>query len=268
MADLGTCQICGAKRLGSETICRRCELSLFQVTDILQTYIREKQPPDWLVSAVGELAWIFSEYPRTKAYLNTAMEITWTFILDGLIEINVDDVSEVNFTMLSRDRIINLLEEAMIIKKHKEKLLPGPLVEKLRNVRWEGYQLNTPEIKEKLLEIQGILSIALTRALVREKSFLPRRALAIFHMLSENMIQSGEQIKPVIPEFVFRAASAGLTARQKRHIQYIMSGFLDGHTKIISDVVDGELSLKDVMVEYCKNMRERWRRRERERKRG
>jgi len=46
-----------------------------------------------------------------------------------------------------------------------------------------------------------------------------------------------------------------------------MSGFLDGHTKIISDVTDEGLSLKAVMIEYCMKMRERWRRRERERKR-
>lgn len=267
MADLGICQICGVKLHGLGTICRRCELSIFQVTEILQTYIRESQPPDWLVSAVGELAWIFSEYPRTKGYLNTAMEVMWIFTLDGLDEVSVDGVSEVNFSGLPRDRIIALLEEAMIVERKEEKLFPGPLIRKLRQVRWEGYGLNTPEIKEKLLEIQGILSIALTRALIREGTFLPRRALAVFNMLSENMIRSGEQIKLIIPEYIYNVATARLTARQKMHVQYIMSGFLDGHTKIISDVTDEGLSLKDVMIEYCTKMRERWRRRERERKR-
>lgn len=262
---MGICQICGNFTEGSATLCQRCELSLFQVTEILETYIKENPPPDWLVEAIGELSWIFREYPRTKAYLNTAMEVIWIFILDEVDEVDADEIIEVNYTVLARDRIISLLEEALIVRRKDGKILPGSLVEKIRDIRWGGYELNTPEMKKRFLEIQGILAVSLIRALIRERTFIPRRAIAVLHVLSANMMRSGEQINPVIPEEVYEIACVGLTSRQKKHIEWIMCGFLDGQTKIINDVTDKGLSLKDTMIMYSQKMRERWRTRERER---
>jgi len=84
-------------------------------------------------------------------------------------------------------------------------------------------------------------------------------------MLSQNMIRSGEKIEQVIPDEIVDLALIGLTSRQKRHVQYIMIGFADGKTKILSDVTDEGFSLKDVIITYSEKMRERWRERERER---
>jgi len=262
---MNRCQICGVSAGKSLHLCRRCQLSIFQVIEILEIYIKENPPPDWLVKAISELAWIFNQYPRTKGYLNTAMEVTWMFTLDGLDEVGVDDVMEVNYSNLPRDKILALLEEAMIVERKVDRLSPGPLVRRLREVRWEGYQINTAEIQEKLLEIQGVLTVALTKSLIHTRSYLPRRALAVFNLLSSNMIRSGENINPVIPEYVYDAACSGLSSRQRKHIEWIMCGLLNGHTKIFADVTEEGLAMKDVMIEYSQKMRERWRARQRER---
>jgi hypothetical protein len=262
---MGRCQICGTYARNAATLCERCELSIFQVTETLELYIKENPVPDWLIKGIGELAWIFAENPRTQGYLNTAREVTWMFTLDRSEEIGVDDVMEVNYARIPRDEILTLLEEAFIVERKGNKLFPGALVKKLQQVRLEGYAMNTYEVEGKLLEIQGILAIALIASLIKRNKYIPRRALAVLHVLSQNMIRSGETIEQVIPDDIFELALVGLTSRQKRHVQYIMIGFADGRTKILSDVTDDGVSLKDVIVAYCGKMRERWRERVRER---
>jgi hypothetical protein len=263
--SMGKCQVCGTYARNAATFCERCELSIFQVTETLELYVKMNPAPDWLVGGIRELAWIFTENPRTQGYLNTAREVTWMFTLDELEEVGVDDVMEVNYAQVPRDDILTLLEEALLVERKDDKLVPGTLVRKLRQVRLEGYAMNTPEVEARLLEIQGILSIALIGSIVKRKKYIPRRALAVLHMLSQNMIRSGESIEQVIPNDILDLVFVGLTSRQKRHVQYIMSGLADGKTKILSDVTDDGLSLKEVMVTYCEKMRERWRERERER---
>ncbi len=259
------CQICGKQIPTSKALCERCELSIFQVGEILQIYIHETPPPNWLVKAVGELGWVFREYPRTKGYLNTAVEVTWLFTLEGLDEVNADDIKEINQSGLPRDKILTILEEALIIERQGDKIYPGSLVKKLRQVRWEGYQMDTPQVQSKFLELHGILTVALTNSLIKDGAFIPRRALAIFHILSENMIRSGEDLEQVIPSYVFEIACKELSYRQQRHVKWVMSGFIDGQTKIISDITDqDEMTLKDAITQYCQRMRERWRVRERE----
>jgi len=263
---LARCEICKVYTQDGSEFCQRCELSLFQVTDIIKTYVEEDPPPHWLVDAIGELGWIFREYPRTKGYLNTAIEVTWMFILERLDEVGIDDIAEVNHSNLPRDKILTILEEASIITIEGEKVFPGIIVQKLRKVRWEGYQMDTPQIKSKLLELHGILTVALTQSMLNDKEYIPRRALAVFHMLSDNMINSGEKIEPVIPDYVFDKACGEMSERQKNKIRWVMSGFIDGQTKIISDVTERNgMTIKDEMVKYCEKMRERWRERDRER---
>ena len=154
-----------------------------------------------------------------------------------------------------------------MIERRNSKIFPGVLVGKLRQARLEGFPMNTPEIASKLLEIQGILAIALINSLVKREKYVPKRALAVLHLLSQNMIRSGENIEQIIPFAVFEMATAGLTSRQVKRVQYILSGFVDGQTRVISDLTDEGLCLKEAMITYCEKMRERWRDRERERNR-
>lgn len=252
----------------SDMFCERCRLSLFQILEILKSYVEEDPPPNWLIRGVRELSWIFREYPRTQGYFNTAMEILELFIIDRMDEINDQDIEELNQTALPREKVLELLEKAFIIKRKGEVVLPGALTKKLQRVRWEGYEMNTPQVESRLLEVHGVLTAALSRSLIVTKEYFPRRALAIFHLLSEQIMRSSEHVEPVIPEYVFLIAFRDINIRQRRRISRIMSGFLDGRTKVISDAEeDGTATLKDIMVTYCEKMRERFRERERARTR-
>lgn len=266
---MGVCQICGNRTQNPSTLCKKCELSVFQVLEILRSYIEEYPPPNWITEAVKELAWVFREYPRTMGYLNTAEEVTEVFIIDREDEVRLDDLDEINFTNLPRDKVVDLLEKALIVERRGDKLLPGKLVKKLQLIRWQGYEMDTPQIEAKLLELKGILTIALTKSMIEEKDYLPQRALAILNIISEKMIYEGEEISPLIEEDIVRASFAKLTGRQKARLLRVMSGFADGKTKIIKDVPEGRgpMPLKEVMITYTKNMLERYRERARDRDR-
>lgn len=264
---MATCRLCGCYSKQPSSYCERCALSIFQVTETLELYLKENPTPEWLVGGISELGSVFTENPRTQSYLNTAREVTWMFTLDKLEEVSTDDILEVNYAQIPRDDILSVLEDAHMIERRNNKVFPGALVRKLREVRLEGFQMNTPEIASKLLEIQGILAIALINSLVKRQKYVPKRALAVLHLLSQNMIRSGENIEHIIPFEVFEMATTGLTSRQTKRVQYILSGFVDGQTRVISDVTDEGLCLKEATITYCEKMRQRWRDRERERDR-
>lgn len=239
--------------------------------DILETYIHENPPPYWLVDAVKELAWIFREYPVTQAYFNTAMELTEMFTIDRMDHVSIEEIDEINYTNLPREKILTILEEALLIERKEDNVSPGPLVKKLMMIKWEGYEMNTPEVEGKLREIHGILTVALTRSMIRDRTYLPRRALAVFYLLSNKLIADGDvEITPFLEEYSIDIAMAKLTHRQRNRLLRVMSGFLDGETKIISDRPEGDGAppLKDIMVVYLNKMRERWRTRDRELTRG
>jgi hypothetical protein len=241
-------------------------LNLFQINEILEIYIQENQPPNWLLYGLRELHWIFSEYPITAAYINTATEVTEMFIIERKDRIDVDDVKEVNFTNLPRDKIISLLEEAFIVERKGDTILPGQLVKKLQQIRWEGYEMGSIEIQNKLLELHGILTVALTKSMIRDGNYLPQRALAVFSMLSYHMLSCEEEIEPILSEYTWDLAFAKLGTRQQNRIKRMMAGFFDGKTKIIDDITEnGKIVLKPSIIEYITQMRERFRERERER---
>jgi len=261
------CEICKVY-ISQGNLCERCSLNLFQITEILDTYIHENPAPNWLLNGIRELSWMFMAYPRTMAFFNTAMEVTEIFIIDREDKISVDELMEVNYTQLPRDKVLSLLEEAYIIERTGNDVFPGKLVKKLQQVRWEGYQMDTPQIESKLLELHGILTVAITRSLIRDREYLPRRALAILSLLSLHMIASGEEIGNIIDDYTVDLAFAGLGTRQQNRIMRIMAGFFDGKTKIISDITDdGKKETKPQMIEYMSHIRERYRERGRERQR-
>ncbi len=244
-------------------------MNLFQITNILETYISENPPPDWLLKGVRELAWIFKEYPYTSAYFNTASEVAEIFIIDRAETITSDDIGEVNFTRLATPKVLTLLEDALIIRRENGNIYPGALVEKLRQVRWEGYKMDTPQIEDKLLELHGILTVTLIQAMITERTYMPHRALGVFSILSQNILNSGDDdiqryISKYHVELAYATAKVG--NRQQRRINRMMLGFSDGKTKLISDIThDGQMEFKDSMVNYMSIMRTRYRERARER---
>jgi len=237
MAQLVKCRLCQRQKQNNGNIyCEKCNISLFQIKSILDEYIFNSNPPLWMTEGLGELfSWIYSGNPSGSGFFNTANEIVEIFAIDRVDKIPRSDLSEINYTNLPEERILKILKDALIITYDPKFLYPGPLSQKLIDVRWEGYEMDTPEIKQKLKEIHGIIAIAITNGLlIGEHSRKPQYALAVFQLLSHIMTVNGinGDIDPIISEYDLDVTLNKLAPRQRAKIRRAMLGFFDGDTKL------------------------------------
>ena len=264
--------MCGAFCGGNKNLCDKHSLTMFQVVTSLEEFIKNNPPPKWLTDGLQEMGWIYQQYPRTFGYFNTAEEVVQTFVVEQVPKIHVDEIKEINYTALPNERVLNMLERAWIAERDGRYIRPGKLTRRLQETRLGGYDLNTPEIKEKIKEFRGILTLALTKSLLEnleEEGFMPRQIIAVLDLLSTQMLASGEEIDRNVPSIRVDSALYYISPRQRYRTVRIMSGFRDGETKILTDVDErGDMIIKESMVPYLTEMRERWRTRERELERG
>jgi len=239
---------------------------LFQITEILTEFVSSDNPPDWLLAGIRELAWIFHDHPRTAAFINVAVEIADRFVIERVDKLSIQDVKEVNYTQLPLGRIILILQDAYIVKREGDLLLPGPLTKRLINVRDLGYPLSSPEQQQRALEYQGILALSLVRSMLKDGTYIPQGALAIMTLLAAHALTSGERIEAEVSDLSWDIAFRNVPNRQENKMRRIMAGLLDGVTKMIHNINDnGRPELKASMLEYLQNMRERFRERQRAR---
>lgn len=260
-----SCTYCNKEASGDSELCEFHEFALFQVAETLTAFLHSSDPPEWLLAGIRELAWIFYGHPRTAAFVNAAVEIADRFAIERVPKLTIGDVKEVNYTRFPQNRVIGLLEEALIVEREGEILHPGPLTKRLMTVRDLGYPLNSPEQKKRALEYQGILAVSLLRSMLRDGTYVPRGALAIMTLLSIHALGSrdiGSEISDLTWDTAFRV----VPNRQENKLKRIMAGLLDGVTKTIHNINDeGRPELKASMVKYLQNMRKRFRERPRAR---
>lgn len=270
MKDL--CTLCGIEPVSEKSahnLCETCELSLFQINQILEAYIEDTSPPFWITKMARELDFIYERNLRTRAYFNAAQEVTYRFSVDKESSFLLDDVEEINQSQLPRYKVIEILESAYLAEIKDSEVFPGAITKKLQDIRWEGYTLETTQMALKLQEIKGILSIALTKALIETKEFIPRAAMSILNLLSLQILEAEEEIGKEIKTHRQYTAFAQVTPRQARLLQWAMAGFEDSRPRICKDIDDeGNIILKDTVLDYLTKMRERWRERGRERTRS
>jgi len=235
---------------------------MFQVTVILESYMNEDTPPEWLSKSIGEFAWILEEYPPTAAFFNVAQEVLHDFILDEQNELSVEDLKELGFTNWPRDRILHLLELAKVVELEDGHVHPGKLTQNLIRTRWAGYELADEDYANQMVEFKGVLSISLVYSLLQEEWLTANRAFGIISIFS--LLIMSEIDPTVIDDTTFRYALQHLGARQKRRIEYHLTGLKDGVPKMIIDATDAGLVLKPCMVDYVDRMRERYRERSRD----
>lgn len=266
---MGVCEICGGVHSGDGNLCDKHSLTIFQVINGLEEFIKCNPPPKWLANGLREIGWIYQQYPVTAGYFNTAEEVVETFVIDQVSAININDLEEVNYTTHPTERILTLLERALIIERGGNRLRPGRLTRRLQETRLGGYDMDTPEIKEKIKEMHGVLTLALTKSLLKEGGFLPRKIISVLDLLSEQMLAGGAEIELKVPKIRIDLALLPLPHRQRNRTVRVMSGFADGETKVIADIDNvGNMTLKESIKPYLTETRNRWRTRERELERG
>ena len=262
------CSLCKRpKENDGNSHCKKCELSLFQINTIIDDYINNPNPPQWLIDGAGEIfSWSYSNNPLQTGFFNTANEIASIFAIDRIEKIPMNDLKEINYTNLPREKVLKILKNAFLIDYDQNFLYPGPIARKLIEIRWEGYEMNSPQVKQKLKEMHGIISVAITKSLLLQPRGKPRHALAIFQLVSHIMQLNGigGPIEPNITEYDLDIAFNTLVARQQDKIKRTMTGFTDGEPKIITDKdVEGKMPLNAISLTYIEKMRERYRERER-----
>ena len=267
--DLEHCSLCNRqKQSDGRKNCLKCEISLFQIDSIIDDYINNNNPPQWLIDGLGEIfSWGYTGNPIGAGFFNTANEIAEIFAIDRLEEIPRDDLKEINYTNLSQEKILKILKNALLIEYDGSSIYPGPILRKLIEVRWEGYEMDTPQVKQKLKEMHGIVSVAITKGLLLENRRKPRYALAVFQLISHIMLSNGigGEIDTTITEYDLDISLNKLVRRQQDRIKRTMMGFSDGVPKIIKDKdIQGKMPLKEIAIDYIEKMRERYRERERD----
>jgi len=261
------CKLCGIPNRFE--ICDICKFTVFQVKEIIEEYSSTEIPPGWLKKGLLQLYWLFEEHPRTKCFINTAVEVVNSFIFDGDSELIIDNLDELKYTRVDSEKILNILEKANIIERTNNALFPGKITKKLHAKRWEGFEIDSLQIQEALRELQGVLTFAILDALISDPDadFVPRGAISILHMLSKRGLNNTNP-NNIIPANDIESSFILINDRQLSKIRNRMIGMYDGTSKVIKDIDSlGNIELKPEVVEYLENMRERYRDRVRARER-
>lgn len=270
------CRLCDQKiykndvRL-SEHLCSNCDLAFFQIKEVLDEYLKGS-PPSWIRNAMTHIGWVFESYPRTAAYLNLATEILFDFVIGAKPSLAEVDLEEFRYVRTSPKAILAVLEEAHIIRKQQDEILPGKLTQELQKLRLAEFDIRSMEFRAKIKEARGVLSVALTIGLLKMDEFRPQKPLTLFRILAQNIIASGVDVDRAIQETMsqisFDAACCAVSARQSQHLVWRMSGLDSGEPKIIAGIDEDDYLVFDpVILEYMHRMRERYRERIRERER-
>lgn len=256
----------------NQNLCINCEIALFQLEESVQLYVKG-EAPGWLRKAMIHFGWIFESYPLTAAYLNLGTEILFDFVIGKETSLSDEDLEENHYLAATIDEVKDVLSDAFMIEIQNDLILPGKLTKEIDKIRLEQYNLNTDEFQEKVQEVRGVLSVALTLAIINSGKYRPQRPLALFRILGQNIINSGldqnTAIKKKMGETSFLDGCLAINDRQKRRIIWHMSGFSTGHTRIIEDI-DDDMNLvfdSDILI-YMDRMRERYRERLRARVRS
>ena len=265
--NLMKCELCKRNsRLKTTKLCDNCDLSIFQINTILSLYLENQSPPQWLIAGLIEIAsWAYIGNPHGSGYFNTANEIVEIFAIDRHETIAISDLDEINYTNLPANKVLQILKNALVIDYDTQEIVPGPISKKLIQIRWEGYEMNSPEVKLKIKEIQGIIAVAITKSLM-QNSHKPQKALGLFKLMSKLILDSeiSGNISPDISDYDLDIALNKLPSRQQSKIVRQIVGLSDGETKIVTDKdIEGKMPLKENVKIYLENMRERYRERER-----
>lgn len=261
------CELCKRNSpLRTTKLCDLCDLTIFQMDNILSLYLSNETPPKWVTDGLIEIAsWIYTGNPQGSGYFNTANELFEVFAIEREESIPIKELCEVNYTNLPENTILKILKGALIIDYNTELITPGPLAKKMIQLRWEGYELNSQEILQKVKESQGIIAIAITKSSLYN-SHKPQKALGILKLMSKIILDnySVEKIEPTLSDYDMEIAFNKMPIRQQKKLLRQIYGFSDGETKIITDKdVEGNMPLKGTVLLYLVNMRERYRERER-----
>lgn len=260
---MSRCNICND--YSTSNICERCLLTLRQIDTILSIYLEENEVPEWLINFLPEIDFLFDRDSRARVFFNASKQLRDIVLIENPNKIWPEHLTELNYSQIPQNRVLSILEKAMLLKKVKDYYEPGILLNRLLDIRLYGYEFDSIELQSSHKQINAIICVALIKALIEDfETYIPKGALAVFNMLSQHMIMyESTEISNIISKNTISKSFRIVSNRHFNHIKYTMGGISDGRTRIIRDLTeDYDLVCKDNVVIYLERIRERMRERE------
>ena len=260
------CKLCGRKSYGE--YCILCEYSLLQIDEIIRLYL-EGTPPGDMDDAVAELDNIYYSNLRIRVFYNTACEAVHCAIVNPDSPITL---IEPNFSAIPQPKVLSVLEESGIISRREEEIFAGPLLKKLIRLRLTKYGLSSPEFSKQLKIIYAILTLTITKTLLRHEEFIPQIVLGVLRVISTHVTRNlkSTTIPRTIPRSTWETGLKGMNPREKLHIEWDLLGLSAKTDSRIFEDYDSDREQfisKECMVCYYEYIRSRIRERELERSR-
>jgi len=260
------CKLCGRKSYGE--YCRLCEYSLLQIDEIIRLYL-EGTPPEDMDRAVAEFDRIYFSNLRLRIFYNTACEAVHCVIAHPNSPIVL---VEPKFSRIPEPKVLSILEESGIISRRGEEIFAGALLKKLIRLRLIGYTFGSPEFSKQLRIIYAVLTLTITKTLLKHEEFIPQIVMGVFRMISAHVLQhlKSTKIPKGVPSSTWKRGFKGMNLREQAHIEWDLLGFTaNTNPRIFADYdPDREQYIsKECMVYYYEYIRSRIRERELERSR-
>lgn len=260
------CKLCGRKSYSE--YCRLCEYTLLQIDEVIRLYL-EGTPPEDMDDVVVEFDRIYFSNLRIRVFYNTACEAVHYTIIHPNSPILL---LEPNFSTIPEPKVLSVLEESGIISRREEKIYAGPLLKKLIRLRLTRYGISSPEFAKQLRIIYAILTLTITKTLLKHEEFIPQIVMGIFRVISAHVVRNlkSTKIPREVPRSTWETGLRGMNPREEVHLEWDLLGLTAStNPRIFEDYdPDREQFISKVcMVYYYEYVRSRIRERELERSR-
>jgi hypothetical protein len=229
----------------------------------------EGTPPEDMDDVVVEFDRIYFSNLRIRVFYNTACEAVHYTIIHPNSPILL---LEPNFSTIPEPKVLSVLEESGIISRREEKIYAGPLLKKLIRLRLTRYGISSPEFAKQLRIIYAILTLTITKTLLKHEEFIPQIVMGIFRVISAHVVRNlkSTKIPREVPRSTWETGLRGMNPREEVHLEWDLLGLTAStNPRIFEDYdPDREQFISKVcMVYYYEYVRSRIRERELERSR-
>lgn len=281
----GWCEICEESH---DKWCEHCHISYRIMFNIIDAYTNPDENGYWKMKLeadesienislfIKELDWLFDRYIALWGYQNSALELSQYFLTNPSDEYAIlDDLEEIHRTNLRTDELISVFRDGQLIIPRGDQLYIGPINMALRDLRLLDYNIRSNEFNIKSREYLGILNVALTKGLFinfsidedgRRIQRFPKFALGIFHLLSQVLMDAGDQqISDAMSiDQVWNTTKTMLDKRQRKYLLQVFISLRKGSARFIDNFDDTNIYWYSQLTKFL----ERFRERERDRYRG
>lgn len=258
------CKICGRKSYGE--YCRLCEYALLQIDEIIRLYL-EGTPPEDMDNAVAEFDRIYYSNLRLRVFYNTACEAVRFAVTypDSPIKL-----VEPHFSNVPEPKVLTVLEESGIIERLEGEIYAGTLLKKLVQLRLTGYMFSSPEFSKQLRLIYSVLTIMITKTLLKHEEFIPRVVMSILRIISAHVLRNmnSNNIPREVQRSTWNTGFKNVSPRVEAHTEWDLLGLSPNiNPRIFEDYRSDrdQYISKECMLYYYEYIRDRIRERELER---